>query len=88
MQKYLDNKFQGLIIRPATVCGFSEKMRFDLTVNILTNYAYNKGYIRVFGGKQSRPNCHIDDMCDLYKKLIDQDITKFNGEIFNWVQKI
>lgn len=83
LQKYLDNKFQGLIIRPATVCGFSEKMRFDLTVNILTNYAYNKGYIRVFGGKQSRPNCHIDDMCDLYKKLIDQDITKFNGEIFN-----
>ena len=44
-------------------------MRFDLTVNILTNYAYNK-VIRVFGGKQSRPNCHIDDMCDLYKELI------------------
>ena len=62
---------------------FSEKMRFDLTVNILTNYAYNKGFIRVFGGKQSRPNCHIDDMCDLYKKLIDKDISKFNGEIFN-----
>jgi nucleoside-diphosphate-sugar epimerase len=81
--KYLDNSFMGIIIRPATVCGFSEKMRFDLTVNILTNYAYNKGYIRVFGGKQSRPNCHIDDMCDLYKKLIHDDITKFNGEIFN-----
>ena len=56
-------------------------MRFDLTVNILTNYAYNKGYIRVFGGKQSRPNCHIDDMCDLYKKLIHDDISKYNGEI-------
>ena len=83
LQKYLDDNFKGIIIRPATVCGFSEKMRFDLTVNILTNYAYNKGYIRVFGGKQSRPNCHIDDMCDLYKKLIHDDITKFNGEIFN-----
>ena len=83
LQKYLDDNFKGIIIRPATVCGFSEKMRFDLTVNILTNYAYNKGYIRVFGGKQSRPNCHIDDMCDLYKKLINDDITKFNGEIFN-----
>ena len=44
---------QGVIIRPATVCGYSEKMRFDLTVNILTNYAYNKGFIRVFGGQQS-----------------------------------
>ena len=83
LQKYLDDEFKGIIIRPATVCGFSEKMRFDLTVNILTNYAYNKGYIRVFGGKQSRPNCHIDDMCDLYKKIINEDITKFNGEIFN-----
>tara|TARA_B100000989_G_scaffold295109_1_gene275454 strand:+ start:49 stop:1068 length:1020 start_codon:yes stop_codon:yes gene_type:complete len=81
--KYLDNKFQGIIIRPATVCGFSEKMRFDLTVNILTNYAYNKGYIRVFGGRQSRPNCHIDDMCALYKKLVDDDISKYSGEIFN-----
>ena len=83
LQKYLDKNFKGIIIRPATVCGFSEKMRFDLTVNILTNYAYNKGFIRVFGGKQSRPNCHIDDMCDLYKKLINEDITQFNGEIFN-----
>ena len=83
LKKYLDNDFVGIIIRPATVCGFSEKMRFDLTVNILTNFAYNKGFIRVFGGKQSRPNLHIDDMCDLYKMLILSDITKFNGEIFN-----
>ena len=83
LQKYLDDNFTGIIIRPATVCGFSEKMRFDLTVNILTNFAYNKGYIKVFGGKQSRPNLHIDDMCDLYKMLIFDDIKKFNGEIFN-----
>jgi len=83
LQKYLDDNFTGIIIRPATVCGFSEKMRFDLTVNILTNFAYNKGYIKVFGGKQSRPNLHIDDMCDLYKMLILDDIKKFNGEIFN-----
>ena len=83
LKKYLDNNFTGIIIRPATVCGYSEKMRFDLTVNILTNYAYNKGYIRVFGGKQSRPNLHIDDMCDLYKMLINNDIGKYNGEIFN-----
>ena len=58
-------------------------MRFDLTVNILTNYAINKGFIRVFGGEQSRPNCHIDDMCELYKILISRNISKFNGEIFN-----
>lgn len=84
LKKYLDESFLGIIIRPATVCGFSEKMRFDLTVNILTNYAYNKGYIRVFGGKQSRPNLHISDMCELYKFLIFKEIKKFNGEIFNF----
>ena len=72
-----------ITIRPATVCGFSEKMRFDLSVNILTNFAFNKGYIKVFGGQQRRPNCHIEDMCNLYEKLIFEDISNFNGEIFN-----
>ncbi len=81
--KYIDTKFEGIIIRPATVCGYSEKMRFDLTVNILTNYAYNKGFIRIFGGNQLRPNCHIEDMCNLYEKLIFEDTKKYSGEIFN-----
>ena len=83
LKKYLDDNFHGIIIRPATICGFSEKMRFDLTVNILTNYAYNKNYIKVFGGQQKRPNLHIDDMCRLYEQLIFSDIKPFNGEIFN-----
>lgn len=83
LKKYIDNNFKGVIIRPATVCGFSEKMRFDLTVNILTNFAFNKGFIKVFGGEQFRPNIHIEDMCRLYEILIDKDFSKFNGEIFN-----
>ena len=83
LKKYLDDEFQGLIIRPATVCGFSEKMRFDLTVNILTNFAYNKQIINIFGGQQYRPNIHIDDMCRLYEQIIFSDIKKYNGEIFN-----
>ena len=62
----INNDFIGLIIRPATVCGFSEKMRFDLSVNILTNFAYHKGYINVFGGEQYRPNIHINDMIRPY----------------------
>ena len=79
----INNDFIGLIIRPATVCGFSEKMRFDLSVNILTNFAYHKGFINVFGGEQYRPNIHINDMIRLYEFLIFEDIRKFNGEIFN-----
>ena len=66
----VDNNFIGLVIRPATVCGFSEKMRFDLSVNILTNFAYHKRFINVFGGEQFRPNIHIDDMVRLYDYLI------------------
>ena len=75
--------FDGIIIRPATVCGVSPKMRFDLTVNILTNFAYKKGYIKVFGGNQKRPNTHIDDMVRLYVKLSMMNFKKHNGQIFN-----
>jgi nucleoside-diphosphate-sugar epimerase len=80
---YLDDKFQGIIIRPATVCGYSEKMRFDVTVNILTNFAFNKGFIKVLGGQQTRPNIHLDDMCNIYEHLITRDIKDFNGKIYN-----
>ncbi len=81
--KYLDDKFTGIIIRPATVCGYSEKMRFDVTVNILTNFAYNKGFIKVLGGEQTRPNIHIEDMCDLYENLIEMSFENHNGSIYN-----
>lgn len=81
--KYLDDKFQGLTIRPATVCGFSEKMRFDLTVNILTNFAYNRGFIKVLGGQQTRPNIHLEDMCDLYEYLTKVSFDKINKKIYN-----
>lgn len=82
--KALNDKFRGCIIRPATVCGLSPKMRFDLTVNILTNFAFKKGYIRVFGGKQKRPNVHIDDMVRLYVDLSKNNFSKINKEIFNF----
>ena len=50
------------IIRPATVCGYSERMRLDLSVNILTFSALKNKVINVFGGSQSRPNINIKDM--------------------------
>jgi nucleoside-diphosphate-sugar epimerase len=54
------------ILRPATVCGLSPRMRLDLTVNLLTMQALTKGAITVFGGAQVRPHIHIDDLVDLY----------------------
>ncbi len=63
-----NDTFKVLVLRPATVCGYSPRLRLDLTVNILTAHAIAKGEITVFGGEQTRPNIHIDDITDLYVK--------------------
>lgn len=59
------------IIRPATVCGISPRMRLDVAVNLLTMQALEKGKITVFGGNQARPNIHMDDIIDVYLHLMD-----------------
>jgi nucleoside-diphosphate-sugar epimerase len=60
------------IIRPATVCGYSPRMRLDLVVNLLTMQALTRGAITVLGGDQTRPNIHIDDLVDLYLFAFEQ----------------
>ena len=60
------------IVRPATVCGLSPRMRLDVSVNLLTMLALTNGRITVFGGDQVRPNIHIDDITDLYIWLLDR----------------
>ncbi len=81
--KYQSDDFVCSCIRPATVCGYSRRQRFDLVVNILTNHAYNKKEIKIFGGEQLRPNIHIKDMCDSYLYLLKADKKLINGEAFN-----
>jgi nucleoside-diphosphate-sugar epimerase len=75
--------FATLILRPATVCGYSKRLRLDLTVNILTNHAISNGKINVFGGSQRRPNIHIEDMTDLYLHTLDLPSKLIDGGIFN-----
>lgn len=75
--------FVTLILRPATVCGYSPRLRLDLTVNILTNHAVNNGKITVFGGEQKRPNLHIEDMTDLYIQSLAWPDEAIDGKIFN-----
>lgn len=75
--------FVTLILRPATVCGYSPRLRLDLTVNILTNHAVNNKKITVFGGQQKRPNIHIEDMTDLYVKSLEWPDEAIDGKIFN-----
>src|SRR4051794_23699890 len=60
------------IIRPATVCGPSPRMRLDLTVNLLTMQALTNGAMTVLGGSQVRPNIHIDDLVAVYLFALDR----------------
>jgi nucleoside-diphosphate-sugar epimerase len=75
--------FVAVTIRPATVCGYSPRLRLDLTVNILTNHAVTNRKIRIFGGSQRRPNIHIEDITDLYCELLDMPPEKIQGQTFN-----
>ena len=59
------------IIRPATVCGYSPRMRLDLSVSMLTMQALTNGKITVFGGKQTRPNIHMNDMIGVYLHFLN-----------------
>jgi nucleoside-diphosphate-sugar epimerase len=64
------------IVRPATVCGYSPRMRLDVSVNMLTMQALKNGRITVFGGDQTRPNIHIDDITGVYLHFLDRpDVT-------------
>ena len=81
--KHTDKNFIGVVYRPATVCGYGSRQRLDLSVNILTNLAVNKGNITVFGGSQLRPNLHVQDYADLCKALLEAPDEKIANEIFN-----
>ena len=86
---YMDSNFESVVIRPATVCGYSKRLRLDLVVNIFANIGYHTRKVKVFGGEQLRPNIHIDDMIRAYELLIMSETNKVNGKIFNagWENK-
>ena len=81
--KHQSPEFTTVTIRPATVCGYSPRLRLDLTVNILTMSAVVRGKITVFGGSQRRPNIHIDDVCDLYAMLLELPDGLIAGKTYN-----
>ena len=81
--KHQSPDFVCVVLRPATVCGYSPRMRFDLTINILTNHAVNRRLITVFGGAQKRPNIHVEDVTELYVKMLSFPDKLVAGETFN-----
>ncbi|PKL76410.1 MAG: UDP-glucose 4-epimerase [Candidatus Melainabacteria bacterium HGW-Melainabacteria-1] len=83
LEKTQNQSMAPLIIRPATVCGYSPRQRLDLTVNILTHHAVKNGVIKVFGGDQKRPNIHIQDMTDLYLQALEWPADQIRNKIYN-----
>jgi nucleoside-diphosphate-sugar epimerase len=83
LARYQSPDFATLVIRPATLCGYSPRQRLDLTVNILTNLAVNDRRITIFGGSQKRPNLHVEDMAELYAELLETPGELIAGRTFN-----
>jgi len=83
LAEYQSQDFTTTTIRPATVCGYAPRQRLDVVVNILTNLAYHKREITVFGGEQLRPNIHIADMVQAYLVLLEAPSEKIAGKIYN-----
>ena len=83
LKKYQNDNFTTVILRPATVCGFSSRQRMDVIVNLLTNQGFHLKKIKILGGEQLRPNIHINDMVNAYMLLINAPRNLIAGEIFN-----
>jgi len=81
--RVVNDRFVGVIFRPATVCVYAPRLRLDLSVNILTNHAVTNNKITVFGGSQLRPNLHVQDYADLCKLLLVAPTEKIANQIFN-----
>lgn len=86
-EKHLQNADMGkttwTILRPATVCGYSPRLRLDLIINALTISALATDKITVHGGKQLRPNIHIKDMASAYIAILDAASEAIHRQIFN-----
>jgi nucleoside-diphosphate-sugar epimerase len=81
--EHTDERFVGVVLRPATVCGYGPRQRLDLSVNILTNHAVNKGRITVFGGAQLRPHLHIKDYAAACRALLEAPAGRVANQVFN-----
>jgi nucleoside-diphosphate-sugar epimerase len=71
------------MLRFGTVYGMSDRMRFDLVVNILTAKAVMEGAMTVFHGETWRPMIHVDDAANSYITVLEAPDELVNREIFN-----
>ncbi len=81
-----DDNFSVVVLRKATVCGYSPRMRFDLVVNAMVKSALSQGHIKIFNkGLQWRPHISVNDVSAAYYKAITEKKEKIAGRIFNIV---
>jgi len=73
----------SVIFRPATICGYSPRLRLDLVLNILTTNALINKEIKIFNGELYRPNVHIMDMIRAYEYVINSPEDYINNQVFN-----
>lgn len=83
LAEYNSPEFVTVTLRPATVCGWSPRLRLDLVVNIFAAHAYHRRAITVHGGTQRRPNIHIEDVTDLYVELLARADAEVAGRVWN-----
>ncbi|MGI0021541.1 MAG: NAD-dependent epimerase/dehydratase family protein [Nitrososphaeraceae archaeon] len=74
--------FSPTIFRAGTFFGYSNRMRFDLVVNLFVGQAISKHKIVVEGGDQWRPFIHVVDAADAYVLALEKTRSKMKG-IFN-----
>jgi len=74
---------EHVVLRPATICGYAPRLRLDLVVNILTINALINKKIKIYGGKQLRPNINIKDIVRVYDLLLKSPKNKIHKQIFN-----
>lgn len=83
LKEKTSDDFVTTCIRPATVCGYSQRQRLDLIVNLLVFKGYYDGKITIEGGERIRPHIHIDDMVNVYVALLSADAEIINGKTYN-----
>src|SRR5689334_16515951 len=78
------DNFVVVVLRQATVYGYSPRMRFDLAINGMTYGAWKTGVLPLMrDGSQWRPMVHVKDTVDAQIFMLTAPINKVNGQIFN-----
>ena len=70
VMQLVDKNFSGISLRQGTVCGYSDRMRFDLVVNTMFINAITLGEITVNNPSIWRPIYHIQDACSAFIRAI------------------